>query len=156
MYILVLEIAYMVCVTKMVVCSWTLWSQTLEWFNPEPGKIFDDQYSYSSVWYRIIFLVLLCRHPHSSKCVIWSQIFINGLQPLVPQCVGYPIHCCSYLPFWPKLPHSREKQMLVYSLPSPSNGLASLTCELQHVCGFYSLSLKGEKRRKISYQTLVL
>lgn len=49
--------------------------QTLAWFNPDPGKIFDDQYSYSSVWYRIIFLVLLCRHPRSSNCVRFGVRF---------------------------------------------------------------------------------
>lgn len=107
-------------------------SQTLGWFSPDPGKIFDDQYSYSSVWYRAIFLVPLCRQPLS---YVSSVAAASG-----PQCVGDPVHCCSYLPFWPKLPHSTEKQMLVYWLASLSDA-ASLQLLL-------AVTKNGEKKKQ--------
>lgn len=85
----------------------SLATQTLLWFNPDPGKIFDDQYSYSSVCYSIISLVFLCRHPYSSNSVFWSQIFISGCSLWYP-VYGIPNSLVYYLPLWPKLLHSKE------------------------------------------------
>lgn len=134
--------------------KYSLVSQTLAWFNPDPGKIFDDQYSYSSVWYRIIFLVLLCRHPRSSNCVWFGVRFSStGCSLWFPSVWDIQFTVVLIYPSdLHSLTQEKSKCWFIHCLHP------QMDSHLWHVnyCMFVAFTRCHQKGRKHWYVTLVL